>query len=84
MSRSDPPPVVEIHARCTPGELEKALRGTLVGLTKERESRARDSLGQQNAAAQHLVRFVDESYGLMVESLAREIRKVLEEGQTKP
>lgn len=84
MSRSDPPPAVEIHARCSPGELEKALRGALVGLTKERESRARDSLEQQNEAAQRLVRFVDESYSLMVESLAREIRKVLEEGQTEP
>jgi hypothetical protein len=83
VSRSDLLPAVEILARCGPAELEKALQGALAGLAKERAPRAQDSLAHQNPAAQQLVRFVDESYSLMVESLSREIKKVLE-SQVEP
>lgn len=82
MSRSATPPEVEIHVSgCTEGELEKALRAAATGLAKKRETEAQETLSDQNPAARHLVRFIDEAYRTMVDSLADQINKILAEGE---
>jgi hypothetical protein len=80
VSRSATPPEVEIHVSgCTEGELEKALRVAATGLAKKRETEAQETLSDQNPATRHLVRFIDEAYRTMVDSLADQINKILEE-----
>jgi len=82
VSRSATPPEVEIHVSgCTEGELEKALQAAATGLAKKRETEAQETLSDQNPAARHLVRFIDEAYRTMVDSLADQINKILAEGE---
>lgn len=71
---------IEIKAACSPEDLEKALRVSALALSKERESRAKDEFRELNPASRRLVSFVDESYRIMCDSLADQIRKVLAEG----
>ena len=74
-------PVVKIQ---TDGQsfdtISKALSATAIALEKQHASKAKDKLFRQNPAARRLVHFVDESYNMMVDSLAKQIQKVLEEG----
>lgn len=59
-------------------DVVKALEAITQGLRGEQEAKPLSGIEDQNPAAKHLVKFIEDSYSTMVGSLDKEIGKVLE------
>lgn len=69
---------LQIPEDLTTEEVIKSLEATVESLKKGgREPNLSAMLSSENDAMSHLVRFMDESFEIMTESLEKEIKKVL-------
>jgi len=59
-------------------EVVKALESAARGLRQEQEAKPLSGIEDRNPASKHMMEFIDSSYLTMVDSLAKEIGKVLE------
>lgn len=71
---------IEIPDGLDDGDVIKALESTARALKKDQRTESRDHFRNQNPASKKLSDFVDESYNIMVNSLVKQIAKVLKEG----
>lgn len=80
MCRSDTSPKVKLQIPDDIPSMDvvKALEATVRGLRNEQEAKPLSGIEEQNPAAKHLIKFVEDSYSTMVGNLDKEIRKVLE------
>ena len=59
-------------------DVAKALESAARGLRQEQEAKPLSGIEDRNPASKHMMEFIDSSYLTMVDSLAKEIGKVLE------
>lgn len=80
MCRSDTSPRIrlQIPDDIPAKDVVKALEATAQRLREEQEAKPLSGIEDQNPAAKHMVKFIEDSYLTMVNSLNKEIGKVLE------